>query len=556
MHPRSSNPLCWRYAFAAAGFALLSACSESPVAPHDPTAPTVGVGNVNGAVDATFVRNSRKYSDKGTRPANGRAGSATMTAWTLIAQDGSAQVEVVAGSWNGWTRGQKSTATSQPRLARTLLKVYDPSGALLYSRTETIGAPTATLAATGVVHGGRVQVQGAIEGADPNRVGVVTVDAPIAKRPDFAVTAVEAAPRAKVDAPVNIVGVVQELNGDVGAWADCVLYVDGREADRAHGIWVDAGGTASCLFSQVFRSAGGRELTVALEGVAPGDYDSANNRGRGVVEIYEEQAEPPPPPPPGPVPSPFRYSASFDDRTSVVSILQEDTWNSTDMSRGGEDTRTTTTTERAQFSSLYAHLPYAAQFPLGELSARQFTSVESVHGASFADVTPDWTYDDGSRVESCVSRSEEDAVLGRAWVYLCTYAQHVAAGAQPMGWTTVQYERYAGEVTYVSRGYSRYWNRDENVDDVYTWNDTNTDVVGQFARYGSDFTFTLQLVEGGRTSSLTAIVPLLPFSESMNEPRTCSNWSDAWITSSTCTTIDRTASGASGVVAGEPQLQP
>ncbi|MGI9166054.1 MAG: hypothetical protein ACR2G5_06670 [Pyrinomonadaceae bacterium] len=47
---------------------------------------------------------------------------------------------------------------------------------------------------------------------------------------------------------------MRELKGDVGATADLILYADGVEVDRANGVWVDAGGTVSCVFTHTFTS--------------------------------------------------------------------------------------------------------------------------------------------------------------------------------------------------------------------------------------------------------------------------------------------------------------
>ena len=84
---------------------------------------------------------------------------------------------------------------------------------------------------------------------------------------------------------MNISAVISEGNGDVGARADCVLYVDGAEADRAEGIWVDAGGVVTCAFAHTFTAAGTHTLRVEAANVDPGDFDMANNSAAGTLQV-------------------------------------------------------------------------------------------------------------------------------------------------------------------------------------------------------------------------------------------------------------------------------
>src|SRR5207249_119724 len=74
-------------------------------------------------------------------------------------------------------------------------------------------------------------------------------------RPDLVASRLDAPAQAPVGAAVNLQGFILERNGEVGARADCVLYVDGAAADRATGIWVDAGGMVACAMTHVFTEA-------------------------------------------------------------------------------------------------------------------------------------------------------------------------------------------------------------------------------------------------------------------------------------------------------------
>jgi hypothetical protein len=74
-----------------------------------------------------------------------------------------------------------------------------------------------------------------------------------------------------------MIAVLSELNGNVGARTDCVLYVNDVEADRASGIWVDSADTVSCAFSPTLTTLGNNRLQVRAVGVDPGDWDTENN---------------------------------------------------------------------------------------------------------------------------------------------------------------------------------------------------------------------------------------------------------------------------------------
>ena len=109
------------------------------------------------------------------------------------------------------------------------------------------------------------------------RNDTVTVTTSVQKRPDIAVSGLVSPPMAPVNLPVKMFAVVSELNGNIGARTDCVLYVNDVEADRAAAIWVDSGDSVSCAFSPTFSTLGTNHLKVRAVGVDPGDWDAANN---------------------------------------------------------------------------------------------------------------------------------------------------------------------------------------------------------------------------------------------------------------------------------------
>src|SRR6267154_582662 len=78
-----------------------------------------------------------------------------------------------------------------------------------------------------------------------------------------------------------------ERLGDIGARASCVLYVDGTAADRADGIWVDAGGVVECKMAHSFVNTGTHAIEFRIENVRPGDYDDSNNRAAASIQIVQ-----------------------------------------------------------------------------------------------------------------------------------------------------------------------------------------------------------------------------------------------------------------------------
>lgn len=109
------------------------------------------------------------------------------------------------------------------------------------------------------------------------RNDTVTVTTSVQKRPDVAVAGLVSPPRAALNVSTNMFAVISELNGNIGARTDCVLYVNDVEADRAAAIWVDSGDSVSCAFSPKFNALGTHHLKVRAESVDPGDWDNANN---------------------------------------------------------------------------------------------------------------------------------------------------------------------------------------------------------------------------------------------------------------------------------------
>lgn len=217
--------------------------------------------------------NSRKYSDTGARPATGRSGSAVVETRAMLARNMTMVVEASTGALEA--------GAGPGQIVKAQLKIGD--------RTQNFNGLTGggywSASVPGVARATSVQVQTNVRGIDPRRTDVVTVATPAVLRPDVAVRSVTGAPESRPQMPVHFYATVAELNGDLGARANCVLSVNDVVVDSADGIWVDAGDVVTCEFTHVFDTAGTYAVKVSATGVAPGDWDGANNSAATSITV-------------------------------------------------------------------------------------------------------------------------------------------------------------------------------------------------------------------------------------------------------------------------------
>ena len=179
---------------------------------------------------------TQKYREKNATGAKGRAGGASLAARMLYAKNGTTELEATTGEFGAVTPPPgviwkvQVSALDALGVPMTTLQYKDPLPAGGYFKQTY----------TNLWPGQPFQVQAHIR-SSAKRNDTVTVTTSVQKRPDIAVAGLISPPRAPVNMPVNMVAVVSELNGAIGARTDCVLYVNDVEADRASAIWVDSG---------------------------------------------------------------------------------------------------------------------------------------------------------------------------------------------------------------------------------------------------------------------------------------------------------------------------
>ena len=220
-----------------------------------------------------------KYRDNGAKPTGGRAGRAAIAARALLGVDGTTDLEVTTGRFEG--------GAPVGSLAKVQVKVLAPDGGVLltdnYRKTLT-GAGFASFTYDGLYRGQSTQVQASVAGIDANRTDIVTVTTDVKLRPDL-VAGVNAQPEATVNSMVVVGAVMAEKNGEVGARATCRLLVDGAEVASSPGAWVDAASAVTCRFLTSFATTGTKRLTVRITDVSPGDFDPANNETTQLIEV-------------------------------------------------------------------------------------------------------------------------------------------------------------------------------------------------------------------------------------------------------------------------------
>ena len=464
-----------RRGVALAAFPLLAGgCSRDVLEPASPR--DAGTAPLPAAATAgrpTLVRNAVKYRDLGAKPATGRSGTSTLAVRALLGKDGVTDLEVTTGTFD-------PPAAPRP-LTRVQVKQLDAAGRPLRTLNYNglTGGGTASFRFDGLARGAALQVQGNV--TEGKRTDVVTVTAAVQRRPDLRVR-LEAPAQVRVGFPVNLVATVSEVNGDVGARADCVLYVDGTEVDRASGIWVDAGDAVACAFTHVFTSTGPKRVRVEAANVSPADFDPADNAAEATVQVTGGGSD-------------FNYSAQAEDY--VESTVQID---STQATYGGQVTaqHSTIETKRAiQSGTLYGWMPHGVSIATTRVRVSQSTSGVTVHAGGWPDAADGYPL--LAEQPGCMSQWH-DGVL----VYLCS------TGPADGGVTNVQYLRTGSAVTYYGTQHVRFWYPDAP-DNVYTftfgWNGSSAEGAPQITM-GADYTFAVELTDGGRTYRLNATVPL------------------------------------------------
>jgi hypothetical protein len=500
-----------------------AACSDGALAPTmqaDAAAPSAA------RAGSSSHLKSGKYRDSSLPHATGRSGSATLAAEAIVGGGGITYLRVTSGSIHhpGQARGE---------LSKVQVKAFGPEGEKLF--TENVqrpgSGPEYVFRFAAVPPGTRFQVQANVRGIDRNRTDVVTVTETSKLGPRLS-TSLDVPAEVIVNVPTTITGTVREINGQVGTTTSCVLFVDGREVDRVDNVWVDAGDEVSCAFTYTFTREGRHDVRMSLEN-QPGELGllPAPPSASGTVNVTNPRVIP-------------GWQASVADRTVTTLSRYDLTWWNPNGSHK-EYEQTTGESPRSQTISLSGTLARATALPLASVQLALSSSASGTfQSASWSNLQPAATTAQG---QSCAS---EQIPNQGGLLTLCS------TGTGDAGSTTFGYTRFAGTVTYHSRGFSRTWDAVAGTETYWTWNDNPEYYAGggQMRPLGTSVAIQLEIADGVHDYSVNAAVPLQPFDTLLNEiPYTCVTDAPYWLyggTQTVCEGRTERAFGWSGSAAG------
>jgi len=252
-------------------------------------------------------------------------------------------------------------------------------------------------------------------------------------RPDLAVASLHYPGVARLKTAVEVSASVIEMRRDVGAHADCILSVDGAPVDKAVGIWVDRNGAVSCHFTHTFTATGKHAVSVAVESVTPGDYDSDNNSLSGTIQIES--------------PTLLAYHSSVTDLTNSSSFVRD--FFATPTSTVPDKHYATSNSLHTQTRMLTGTIPAAVNLPLKQVSYIDQSDGTTLSSVSFTNVAADTTTAlTDPTYDSVAIAARVDTRTG-GWFKMSRYSNAVTGA----GVTNVSWNFFGGDVTYHSEAY-------------------------------------------------------------------------------------------------------
>jgi len=463
------------------------------------------LGNINTgyarASEPERISNTTRYRVSKPSVAKGRSGSATLSTRALRRKSGETDVELSTADLdeNAAPAGSISRvqiATTDARGRRQMVKEYNDLAA---------NGGYVAFTYRGLARGQALQVQANVTAIDGARTDVVSAAPTVKLRPDLFVERLSAPAKAVTGVPVVITAAIGELNQDVGSRAACVLSVDGIEADRADGIWIDAGGLVSCAFTHTFETTGTKSVSVQVPDAVPSDYDTNNNAATTSIVVREVEPF-----------DNYHMRGASEERRRGSHIQDWSERNDGSIVYGRDYESNSLVTETNQFIEYYAEVRH-----LFDLSATRLSVTESTGGAVVRSFALDQI---SSEPDGCLARypGTEPTV----WVYIC---QRVRLSG-PL--TTLSYVSTAGEVTYFSTGYDLQWHRTADgtvtTDASYSWNDAGGSHTVTPVRWGSTYSIDVVLASADAIYQGPLTMSLGTETISNSTPWACGEWYADW----------------------------
>lgn len=505
----------WALRFGLAGLVLFALSSTS------------SAQTTNTSSKPQLLPNARRYKETGLKPATGRSSSASLSARALLGKDGVTTIEMSTGDLD-------TGGTKPGNISKTQLKPLDENGEALYTRNYFgLGGGYFNTTVNDFHRGQQVQMQATINGIDANRTNVVTVVETVKVRPDLSPTDLSVPAKGAPGSPLNISVVIKELRGDSGATSNLVLYADGTAVDRANNVWVDAGGTVSCVFTHTFNSLGTKQLEVKVEGTAPGDYDTSNNSVVGTVVIGQVSAE-------------LNYNfqvVDMDDNYRAL-VYEKRYFNGVLQTEHEEDINAQGWRQNVSF---YGWTGRMISFPIS-ISHQESSDGAPVFSNTYANLTPTSVIDASDATTRFISYNvwRYDPTTGYYFNLYTNASINLATGARTE-MTYFSSNRQAGDVTFYSAGYERFWDQYTGDEFFYSWNTTDVSRAGTRVTLGTQYGINLSLTAGDGVSYTAAPeVTLRSFDNSGQQPYTCFDWSFEEYSGTSCSTYDRIQFGKHG----------
>lgn len=482
-----------------------------------------------------LISNSQKYRVSGAQPATGRSGSAVLSARALLNKDNSADIEVTTGTFDNAAPGNISKIQYKP---------LDKNGKpiLVVNWNSLSGGGYFRQTVNGLGRNQQMQIQGNVRGIDGARTDVVTVNGSAKLRPDVQVSDIEPA-SGLVNVPLNITAVVRELNNDTGANGDCMLYINQVLADHASAIWVDAGGTVSCMFTHKFTAAGNYDLKVAVENVVPADYDTTNNSTTATINITS--------------PDNLEYFADANDQAfsdTTQSGFTEYHGSQMIILNNEQDSQNGWT----QHSDIGFDHATPLTFPISASITESSDGSSASLTGNFPNVDADWSFSFQCGAATCSQAQAARTDNGFLFFVFTWSTTDSIAGIS--GGFSGQVSRDAGDVTFIStQAYCQWFDASSapcpDNTQVYTTN--NEQVSGTRLAFGSQDMLQFAMTDaGGNRYTANPIIPLAPYSSQQQQPYTCSDFVssfDPTFYGTMCSGYSNTSTGKQGSVSSPQQ---
>ena len=528
-----------------------AACADSvPTAPTAKAPPLLLNRSHSGGRPTRFA-NSVKYRDKGRKHGHGRAGNASLDVSALLGKDGRITIDI--------STGEIGAPNAPGALEKIELKLFAPNGRLQTTKTyKDLSSPIFQATVRGRVRGSKLEVKGYVTGIDRYRTDVVRVDDTVLLRPDLSVDRITAPAQSQLAIPVEISALISETNGDVGARADCVLAVDGAEADRARGIWVDAGRSVSCLFRHVFPTTGTKQLTVTVISVVPGDWSTSNNSATQAIKIVLP-------------PNEFSWEGGYFAQRNYTGMQLSEGYSIEPSTGAREDWRLYQDTRRNDGWGAHASGQVGLMTGPLAVSFRDEIDGKPLTQADF----------DPVEIPVMFEGDQEDPALGPVhfqtgcteqyvlvpgvfegqeitfsplYVELCKWALSGVSGPLPdHSFTTFFYNATAGDVSYYAEHYHNYDDGTPEGSADFTFS-FNGDVQYSFGNvvFGNDYSFMLKISGSGQSKTASGTIHTTTFDDVVSQPYKCDDFLYGTVVVHDCSAADYRQTITSGTASGTP----